>query len=320
MSEIYSKIISTGSYLPKKILTNEDLSKIVDTTDEWIFTRTGIKTRCIADDSEYTSHLCINSIKDALNKTNLKPEDIDLLIIATITPDLVFPSTACIVQRELGLTNAVAFDIQAACSGFIYGLSIANSMMKSGIYKRAIVVGAETLSRITDWTDRTTCVLFGDGAGCAILEATTEKTGILASSIKSNGEYVSSLCSTGGTSSTKSSGNIYMNGKEVFRLAVEKMPEISKEVLDLAGYTINDIDIFIPHQANTRIIDSAVKSLGLDEVKVIKTIEKHGNISSACIPLALNIAISEGKIKKGDKLLLTAMGAGFTWGSILLEY
>ena len=320
MSEIYSKIISTGSYLPKKILTNEDLSKIVDTTDEWIFTRTGIKTRCIADDSEYTSHLCINSIKDALNKTNLKPEDIDLLIIATITPDLVFPSTACIVQRELGLTNAVAFDIQAACSGFIYGLSIANSMMKSGIYKRAIVVGAETLSRITDWTDRTTCVLFGDGAGCAILEATTEKTGILASSIKSNGQYVSSLCSTGGTSSTKSSGNIYMNGKEVFRLAVEKMPEISKEVLDLAGYTINDIDIFIPHQANTRIIDSAVKSLGLDEVKVIKTIEKHGNISSACIPLALNIAISEGKIKKGDKLLLTAMGAGFTWGSILLEY
>ncbi len=319
MAEIYSKIIATGSYLPEKILTNNDLSKIVDTTDEWIFSRTGIKTRHIANDNEYTSTICINSIKDALKSTDLTPKDIDLLIVATITPDLVFPSTACIVQKELGLINATSFDINAACSGFIYGLSIADDMMKSGKYKNAIIVGAETLSRITDWSDRNTCVLFGDGAGCAILQATDKRTGILAHSIKTDGSYVDFLCATGGPSKTKSSGNIYMNGKEVFKLAVTKMPEISKEVVEKAGYTMSDIDIFIPHQANIRIIDSALKSLELPENKAIKTIQEHGNISSACIPLALNISMKNKKIKNGDKILLTAMGAGFTWGSVLFE-
>lgn len=320
MGEIYSEIIGTGSYLPEKILTNDDLSKMVDTSDEWIYTRTGIKQRHIAADNEYTSDLAVNAIKNALDNAKISAENVDLLIVATITPDLVFPSTSCIVQKKLGLKNAVAFDVSAACSGFVYGLTMADAMIKSGAYKTAVVVGAETLTRIMDWNDRTTCVLFGDGAGAAVLRATTEQTGIMSYSIKTDGNYLDCLKATGGPSSTKSSGNIFMEGKEVFKLAVSRMPEISKEVIAKAGKTMADVDCFIPHQANVRIIDAALKNLEIPEEKVVKTIETHGNISSACIPLALDIANKSGKLKKGQTVLLTAMGAGFTWGSVFLKF
>lgn len=320
MGEIYSEIIGTGSYLPEKILTNDDLSKMVDTSDEWIYTRTGIKQRHIAADNEYTSDLAVNAIKNALDNAKISAENVDLLIVATITPDLVFPSTSCIVQKKLGLKNAVAFDVSAACSGFVYGLTMADAMIKSGAYKTAVVVGAETLTRIMDWNDRTTCVLFGDGAGAAVLRATTEQTGIMSYSIKTDGNYLDCLKATGGPSSTKSSGNIFMEGKEVFKLAVSRMPEISKEVVAKAGKTMADVDCFIPHQANIRIIDAALKNLEIPEEKVVKTIETHGNISSACIPLALDIANKSGKLKKGQTVLLTAMGAGFTWGSVFLKF
>ncbi|MBP3615701.1 MAG: ketoacyl-ACP synthase III [Alphaproteobacteria bacterium] len=320
MGEIYSEIIGTGSYLPEKILTNDDLSKMVDTSDEWIYTRTGIKQRHIAADNEYTSDLSVNAIKNALDNAKISAENVDLLIVATITPDLVFPSTSCIVQKKLGLKNAVAFDVSAACSGFVYGLTMADAMIKSGAYKTAVVVGAETLTRIMDWNDRTTCVLFGDGAGAAVLRATTEQTGIMSYSIKTDGNYLDCLKATGGPSSTKSSGNIFMEGKEVFKLAVSRMPEISKEVVAKAGKTMADVDCFIPHQANVRIIDAALKNLEIPEEKVVKTIETHGNISSACIPLALDIANKSGKLKKGQTVLLTAMGAGFTWGSVFLKF
>ena len=320
MSEIYSEIIGTGSYLPKKVLTNDDLASMVDTSDEWIYTRTGIKQRHIADENECTSDLAAKAIQNALDNAKMSAEDVDLLIVATITPDLVFPSTSCIIQKKLGLNHAVALDISAACSGFVYGLTIADSMIKSGVYKNAVVVGAETLSRIMDWNDRTTCVLFGDGAGAAVLRATTEKTGILSYSIKSDGNYLDCLKATGGPSSTKTSGNIFMEGKEVFKLAVVRMPEISKEVVAKAGKTMADVDCFIPHQANVRIIDAALKNLDIPEEKVVKTIETHGNISSACIPLALDIANKNGQLKKGQNVLLTAMGAGFTWGSVFLKF
>ena len=320
MSEIFSEIVGVGAYLPGKVLTNEDLSKMVDTSDEWIYTRTGIKERRVAADGEYTSDLCVKAISDALENAKVTPEEVDLLIVATITPDLVFPATSCIVQKKLGLKNAVVFDLQAACSGFVYGLTVVDAMLKSGKYKTAVVVGAETLSRITDWNDRATCVLFGDGAGAAVVRATDRKTGILSYSIKSDGNYVDVLKATGGPSTTKTSGNIYMEGKEVFKLAVLRMPEISKEVVANAGFTMADVDCFVPHQANVRIIDAALKNLDIPEEKVVKSIQMHGNISSACIPLALTIAVRNGQIKKGDKVLLTAMGAGFTWGAVFFEF
>lgn len=320
MREIFSKIIGAGSYLPEKILTNDDLSKMVDTNDEWIYTRSGIKTRHIAAEEQTTSSLAVNAIRDALNKNNIDAKDVDLLIVATTTPDLVVPSTACIVQKESGLSNAVAFDINAACTGFVYALTIADSMIKTGKYKTAVVVGAETLSRIVDWSDRSTCVLFGDGAGCVILQATDEKTGILSNLIKSDGNYASFLTTTGGVSKTKSSGNVLMNGKEVFKLAITRMPEIAKEVVENAGYEIGDVDVFVPHQANIRIIDVAVDNLGISHDKTIKIIKNIGNTSAACIPIAIDYAISNNKMKKGNKVLLASMGGGFTWGAIFLEF
>ena len=269
MSNINSEIIGTGSYLPENVLTNDDLAKKVDTSDEWIYTRTGIKERHIANDNECTSDLAVKAIQNALTNANISVDEVELLIVATITPDLVFPSTACIVQKKLGLKNAVAFDVQAACSGFVYGLTMADAMIKSGTYKNAVVVGVETLSRIMDWNDRTTCVLFGDGAGAAVLRATTEDTGIRSYSIKSDGDYVDILKATGGPSATKTSGFILMEGKEVFKLAVSRMPEISEEVVKKAGATMADVDCFIPHQANIRIIDAALKNLSIPEEKVV---------------------------------------------------
>ncbi len=319
MAEIYSKIIGVGSYLPNKILTNEDLSKIVDTSDEWILSRTGIKKRHIAEENELTSDLCVKAVSNALQDANVKPEEIDLIIVATVTPDLTFPSTANLIQAKMGMENAVSFDIQAACSGFIYALTMADAMIKAGTYKKAVIIGAETLSKITDWTDRNTCVLFGDGAGAVVLTASTEP-GILSHSIKTDANYIEPLKTTGGVSATKTAGSIYMEGKDVFKLAVSKMPEISKEVVAKAGLEMSDIDAFIPHQANIRIIDAAMKSLGIDDEKVVKTIEEHGNISAGCIPLAFDLAIKKGQIKKGDNILMTAMGAGFTWGSVLVKY
>ena len=320
MREIFSKIIGAGSYLPERILTNDDLSKMVDTSDEWIYTRSGIKTRHIVAGNETTSSLAVNAIKDAIKKNNINVNDIDLLIVATTTPDLVVPSTACLVQKELGLLNAVAFDLNAACTGFVYALTVADSMIKSGNYKTAIVVGAETLSRIVDWKDRSTCVLFGDGAGCVILQATDEKTGILSSIIKSDGNYAPYLTTTGGVSKTKSSGTVMMNGKEVFKLAITRMPEIAKETVIKAGFNIEDVDVFVPHQANIRIIDVAVEHLGIPHEKTIKIIKDVGNTSAACIPIAIDYALSNDKVKKGNKVLLASMGGGFTWGAVFLEF
>lgn len=320
MREMFSKIIGAGSYLPEKILTNDDLSRIVDTSDEWIYTRSGIKTRHIAADNETTSSLAVNAIKDAMQKNNISVNDVDLLIVATTTPDVVVPSTACLVQKELGLLNAVAFDLNAACTGFVYALTVADSMIKSGNYRTAIVVGAETLSRIVDWKDRSTCVLFGDGAGCVILQSTEEKTGILSSIIKSDGSYADFLTTTGGVSKTKSSGTVLMNGKEVFKLAITRMPEIAKETVIKAGFNIEDIDVFVPHQANIRIIDVAVENLGIPHEKTIKIIKDVGNTSAACIPVAIDYAISNNKMKKGNKVLLASMGGGFTWGAVFLEF
>ena len=320
MAEIFTKIIGTGSYLPSKVLTNDDLSKIVDTSDEWIFTRTGIKERHIAADDEITSDLATNAAKAALQSANVKAEDIDLIILATTTPDLSFPSTACRVQANLGCVNAAAFDMQAVCSGFIYALTVADKMIKSGQYKRAVVIGAETLSRIVDWNDRTTCVLFGDGAGAVVVEATSEKTGILSSIIKADPSYYDILKTTGGVSSTKSAGTIFMEGKEVFKLAVSKMPEVSEQAVKMAGIELSDLDCFIPHQANVRIIDAALKHLAIAEEKTVKTLQNQGNTSAASIPVALDWAVQHGMIKKGNYALLTAMGGGFTWGAVVFKF
>lgn len=320
MAEIFTKIIGTGSYLPSKVLTNDDLSKMVDTSDEWIYPRTGIKERHIAADDEITSDLATKAAKAALDSANVKAEDIDLVILATTTPDLSFPSTACRVQANLGCVNAAAFDMQAVCSGFIYALTVADKMIKSGQYKRAVVIGAETLSRIVDWTDRTTCVLFGDGAGAVVVEATEEKTGILSSIIKADPSYYDILKTTGGVSSTKNAGSIYMEGKEVFKLAVSKMPEVSEKAVEMAGIKLSDVDCFIPHQANVRIIDAALKRLAIAEEKTVKTLQNQGNTSAASIPIALDWAVRNGMIKKGDYTLLTAMGGGFTWGAVVFEF
>lgn len=320
MAEVFSKIIGTGSYLPEKILTNEDLSKMVDTSDEWIFSRTGIKKRHIAADGECTSDLAVFAVEAALKSANVSASDVDLIILATTTPDLTMPSTACIVQNKLGAVNAVAFDIQAVCSGFVYAMTVADSMIKSGMFKRAVVIGAETISRIIDWTDRATCVLFGDGAGAVVLEATNEKVGVLSSIVKSDGRYVDILKSTGGPSLTKTVGYLVMEGKEVFKLAVSKLPEISEEVVLKAGLKLTDVDCFIPHQANIRIIDAALKRLDIADEKTVKTLENQGNTSAASIPVALDIAVQEGRIKSGDNVLMTAMGAGFTWGSVLVKF
>ncbi len=320
MAEIFTKIIGTGSYLPEKILTNDDLSKMVDTSDEWIFPRTGIKERHIAREDELTSDLATKAALNALEMANIKPEEIDLIIVATTTPDLTFPSTACRVQANLKCSNAVAFDVQAVCSGFVYALSVADKMIKSSQYKKAIVIGAETLSKIVDWTDRTTCVLFGDGAGAVVLEGVEEKTGILSSIIKSDPTYYDILKTTGGVSLSQNAGFISMEGKEVFKLAVSKMPEVSKDAVEKAGITLHDIDCFIPHQANVRIIDAALKYLDIPEEKTIKTLQNQGNTSAGSIPIALDFAVRNGMLKKSQYVLMSAMGGGFTWGAIVFKF
>ncbi len=326
---IRSKMISCGSYLPKKILTNKDLEKIVDTTDEWIVTRTGIEERHIAsvEDNEKTSDMAYYAAQKALDKAGLDGSDIDAIILATTTPDQTFPATAVTVQHKIGMSaNGFAFDVQAVCSGFIYALAVADNFIKAGQVKRVLVIGAEHFSNILDWEDRTTCVLFGDGAAAVILEADEDASegiqdqGIISTHLHSEGEYRDILYVDGGVSSTQTTGKVRMNGQEVFKHAVKRMSEVVRETLEKNNITSDDIDWLVPHQANKRIIDRTAKKLNLDSSKVVLTVGKHGNTSAASIPLALCEAVEDGRIKRGDLLLMESMGGGLTWGSALVRW
>lgn len=318
MTSIKSEIIGWGAYLPSKVLTNDDLSKIVDTNDEWIVERTGIKSRHIVED-ELTSDMAVNAAKKALEKAGLKPEDVDLVVVGTMTPDYLTPAVATIVTEKLGI-KVPAFDLSAACSGFVYSLVIADNMIRLGQAKTALVIGSESLSKITDWTDRNTCVLFGDGAGAVVLRATdNENVGILTTKLYADGSHVEDLKTTGGPSATQSTGYLWMNGKEVFKFAISALSQAAEDVANQAGIAVNDIDWLIPHQANTRIIDGVGKKLNIDENKVIVTVDHHGNTSAASIPLALTESLESGKVKKGDLIIINSMGAGFTWGGALIR-
>ena len=307
---MFSKIIGTGGYLPKKIVTNKDLESTVDTTDEWIIERTGIKQRHIAEQNETTSSMAVQASIDALSSANIQPEDIDLIIVATTTPDQIFPSTACIVQNKLKI-KAPAFDIQAACTGFVYALSIADNYIKAGLNKNILVIGAEKYSNLLDWNDRSTCVLFGDGAGAVILSAQPEP-GIISSHIHADGKYNDLL--------SVENNHIKMKGNEVFKVAVNTLSKLVDETLSVNNMTKSDVDWLVPHQANLRIIKAAAKKLSMSLDQVVVTVDKHANTSAASIPLALNEAVKDGRIKSDQVILLEAFGSGFTWGSVLLRY
>lgn len=313
-----SVIISTGSYTPKKILTNEDLSKMVDTSDEWIFTRTGIKQRHIAAKDETTSQMAIHAAKDAIEKAKISKSDIDLIVVSTTTPDKTFPATAAKVQAGLGIKNAAVFDLQAVCSGFVYGITVVDSLIKSGLFNTALLIGADKMSSIVDWKDRNTCVLFGDAAGACILSNKGEGRGIIASDLAADGCLENILHTSGGTSTTQNSGFVHMEGREVFKHAVQKMCSSIKKVLKKEDLKISDIDWLVPHQANVRIIDLIAEKLSIPKEKSVLDLENHANTSAATIPVALN-SYSD-RFKKGDKIVLTAAGGGFTWGSVLLEW
>lgn len=316
-----AKIIATGSYLPSKILTNFDMEKIVETSDDWIVERTGIKQRHIADDSELTTDLAYNASKQAIENSNINKDDIELIVFATTTPDKTFPSSATILQNKLGISSkCFAFDVQAVCCGFIYALNIANNFIKTGQVKTALVIGAETISRIVDWTDRNTCVLFGDGAGAVILQATEEDKGILNCKMHSDGQYGPLLDTSGGVSLNQKSGLIHMEGREIFKLAVNKMSDCVFENLQECGLTADDISLLVPHQANKRIIDGVGRKLGLPAEKVILTVQDHANTSAASVPLALDYALKNNKIKDNDIIVLEALGGGLTWGSIIIKW
>jgi 3-oxoacyl-[acyl-carrier-protein] synthase-3 len=322
---IRSVIRGVGAYLPKRVMTNADLAKIVETNDEWIVERTGITQRHIAEDGELTSDLGIAAARQALVRAKIDPVDIDLVICATATPDRTFPATAVRIQSALGVTKGAAFDVQAVCSGFVYGLTVADSLIRTGQFKRAIVVGAETFSRILDWTDRTTCVLFGDGAGAVVLEAqpqhgTREDRGILATRIRSDGRFEDLLYVDGGPGSTKMVGHLRMNGREVFRHAVQKISGVIEETLVMTGYAADEIDLYVPHQANKRILDGIAKKLAVAPSKIVVTLDRHGNTSAASIPLALNQAFEEHRVHEGSLVLMEAMGGGFTWGAVLARW
>ncbi|WP_434732489.1 beta-ketoacyl-ACP synthase III [Wolbachia endosymbiont of Zygogramma bicolorata] len=315
-----SFILSTGSYLPRKTLSNNEIASIVETSDKWIRQRTGIVQRHIADEGELTSDLAVNAAKSAIEKAKISVDEIDLIIVATTTPDKTLPSCATIVQSKLKCKNAFSFDVQAACSGFIYAVTVADSLIKSNNrIKYALVIGAEIMSRIVDWEDRSTCVLFGDGAGAVIIKSEMGSSVIISTNLHSDGN-VDILCTNGGVSSTDDSGKICMNGREVFKHAVGKLTASVEETLRCNNLKITDIDWLIPHQANIRIIEAVVKKLDFPIEKVINTVDKHANTSAASIPLALDYAIQESKIKSGNLVLLIAIGAGLTWGSVLLRY
>jgi 3-oxoacyl-[acyl-carrier-protein] synthase-3 len=321
-------ILGTGHSYPEGILTNEELERIVETSDEWITTRTGIKQRRKAAPDEYTSLFAVRAARQAIERARLDPADIDLLLCATVTPDQILPSTGCIVQAELGANNAAAMDIVAACSGFLYGVSLADSMIRTGQVQHAVVVGAEILTQYVDYTDRQTCVLFGDGAGAAVLGPVENGRGILASKIKSDGRYEEQLFSPGGgtrkkpTADTLAAGDHYfkMRGNELFKVAVRSMAEISREVLEQAGAKSDDISLFIPHQANQRITEAVADRLNVDMSKVYSNIAVHGNTSSASIPIALDECVSAGRIKPGDLVLMASFGGGATWGAVLMQW
>ncbi len=320
----YSRIIGTGGYLPEKVITNHDLEKMVETSDQWITDRTGIKKRHIAAENETTCDLAEHAARQAIEAAGISPEDIDLIIIATTTPDRVFPSTACLLQERLGIRGCAAFDLQAVCTGFVYALGVADKFIRSGSHRCALVIGAETLSRIIDWTDRGTCILFGDGAGAVILGA-SEEPGILSTHLHADGQYKDLLSTTGGISegfTNDIDGSVYitMQGNEVFKMAVNTLGRIVDETLAANNMQKSDIDWLVPHQANIRIINATAKKLKMSMDHVVVTVQEHGNTSAASVPLALNEAVRDGRIKRGETLLLEAFGGGFTWGSALLRY
>ncbi len=315
-----SVIAGVGSELPKRIMTNDDISKIVDTSDDWITERTGIKARHIAGEGETTRSLATAAARKALVHASCDARDVDLIVLATSTPDHTFPATATEVQADLGITQGAAFDVQAVCSGFIYALAIADAMIKTGQSNCALVIGSETFSRILDWTDRGTCVLFGDGAGAFVLKAEEGNRGILASRLRADGRHVSKLYVDGGPSTTGTVGHLRMEGRDVFKHAVFNMAEVITDVLNSAGMTVADIDWFVPHQANKRILESTARKLGVPEDKFIITLDRHGNTSAASIPLAFDEGVRTGRIQRGQLVLMEAMGGGFTWGGILARY
>jgi 3-oxoacyl-[acyl-carrier-protein] synthase-3 len=320
-----SVILGCGSHLPERVLTNQELAAKVDTSDDWIVQRTGIRQRYIAADGEVTSDLAIAAAKAALASAHADAQSIDLIVLATSTADNTFPAAAVSVQAGLGITRGAAFDLQAVCSGFVYGIAVTDALLRTGTYKRALVIGAETFSRILDWQDRTTCVLFGDGAGAVVLEAqqqpgSPDDRGVLTTHLRSDGRHKSKLYVDGGPSSTMTVGHLRMEGRAVFKHAVAMVTDVIEDAFRATGYTAADIDWFVPHQANRRIIDDSARKLGIAPEKVVTTVDIHGNTSAASIPLALNVAIKDGRIKKGDLVLLEAVGGGFTWGSALIRW
>lgn len=322
MTQPVTRIAGVGSYLPKRVMTNDDMSKIVETSDEWIRERTGISERRIAADGELTSDLAVKAAERALSAANMTSEDIDLIVVATATPDLTFPATATIVQEKLGINQGAAFDIQAVCSGFVYGLATAHNFIRVGQAKNALLIGSETFSRILDWQDRSTCVLFGDGAGAMVLSADEGEAGegVIETHIRSDGRFKDLLYVDGGVSSTGTAGHLRMQGNQVFKHAVNKISGSMSELAEIAGVAIEDVDWFIPHQANQRILQGVAKRLSIPVEKVVSTVASHGNTSAASIPLALDTAIQDGRVKRGDMLLMEALGGGFTWGAALARY
>ena len=319
-----SVIRSVGSYLPKRVLSNAELATMVDTSDEWIVERTGIRQRHIAAEGEFTSHLAIKAAQAALDNAGMAASEIDLIVLATSTPDQTFPATAATVQAELGITRGAAFDIQAVCSGFIYALTTADNFIKTGSAQNVLVIGSETFSRILDWQDRGTCVLFGDGAGAVVVTGTTPDEdparGILATRLRSDGRFRDKLFVDGGPSTTGTVGHLRMEGREVFKHAVTNISDVMGETLAQAGFDAADIDLFVPHQANRRILDGTARKFGLSIDKVVITVDMHGNTSAASIPLALDVARNDGRLKPGSLVLMEAMGGGFTWGAVLARW
>ncbi|MBR0775954.1 ketoacyl-ACP synthase III [Bradyrhizobium diazoefficiens] len=325
MTKIRSVVLGCGSYLPGQVVTNAQLAARIDTSDEWIVQRTGIRERHIAAEGEFTSHLAIKAAQAALSDAGVDAQSIELIVLATSTPDNTFPATAVTVQNGLGIHHGAAFDLQAVCSGFVFALATADNFLRSGAYKRALVIGAETFSRILDWNDRGTCVLFGDGAGAVVLEAQeqagkTADRGVLTTHLRSDGRHKAKLFVDGGPSSTQTVGHLRMEGREVFKHAVGMITDVIVDAFEATGLNADSIDWFVPHQANKRIIDASAHKLHIAPQKVVLTVDRHGNTSAASIPLALSVARKDGRIKRGDLVLLEAMGGGFTWGSALVRW